>query len=215
MENQNQQQCSLCQLNLENTIPQMTLLCNHTFHTNCFLHDWHGLYGGWEDNRCPTCREQIIVINRDEAREQRRQKKAADDLKMYTRFTEIDGAIADLKFMKKQYRILRIKKSVFLRLARSKKRLFREEAGPVNQILQDIRTKYKKQIHESVQQKELHVARRNFTTYMNRFNRKYTADNVSFADACGVSQLNLPTWWSIYADLRANSWAVARMFRLW
>jgi len=145
----------------------------------------------------------------------RLEKKEADDLKMYKRFTDANESIADLKFMKKQLRILRKKNSIFLKLAHVKKRRFREEASAINQILKDMQKKYKNQLIESNEHKELVGARRNFSKHMNRFNRKYAADHITFQDACGVSQLKMPVWWSIASNLRTYSWRLARLFRLW
>jgi hypothetical protein len=206
--------CSLCHLNLDRTRPEVSLLCNHNFHTTCLFNEMIDIYHTMGDS-CPICQTRFFTIDPAVLQVRRLEKKEADNLKMYKRFTDANGSIADLKCMKKQLRILRKKKSTFFKLARAKKRQFREEASAINQILKDMQKKYKNQLNESNEYKELLGARRNFSKHMNRFNRKYAADHITFQDACGVSQLKMPIWWSIASDLRAYSWRLARLFRLW
>ena len=206
--------CSLCHLNLDHSQPEAVLLCNHTFHTNCLFTEV--IFTGYViGDTCPTCQTRFYTVDPDLMRARHDEKKQADNLKKYKLFIEADGSIADLKFIKKQIRILMKKKCAFYKMANAKKRLFREEASPINRILKDMQKKYMKQLSESTEQKEFSRERRMFTTYMNRFNRKYAAAHITLQDLCGVSQLKMPVWWSIASNLRTYSWRILRLFRLW
>ena len=115
--------CTLCQHPIDLAQKKTELLCNHTFHTQCFL-----IYVTRSPLQCNICRHHLITEEvEDIARVQHRQREQERKQEIYAELMAIPGFTDDLKKVKKQVARVRKAKSGFLKLGRVSKTEFMTE----------------------------------------------------------------------------------------
>lgn len=202
--------CPLCNKYIENNQPKTDLMCNHTYHTSCFLTElWLNDY---LQNECKVCHEHIFSqqrrIDAQEIRDQRREVKNKERLE---KFQTNKAAVGDLKLIKKQIRITKKARTNLQRFMITQKREHKEESEQLSKLLKDMVKKRKKNVITSDTYKEWKKEKMRLLRYIYVFNRKYPT--MEYSRLAEIPQLKMPSRWGLNNIVRFYSHRFYRYFR--
>lgn len=196
------QQCFFCELEIDTTLALCTLNCGHKVHTNCIM----GQIA--EDiirafHACPTCN--APAYDWQIQRELQITRRLEEEEKTYTTFMQVEGAVQDLKPIKKQIALTKRKKNLYRSLYVQKMRLYKEETEAIRNLLKSIGKKYADELSQSNEYKELTSERKRLTICIRRFDHKYTNQVFRFQNLLGLRKLRLPKPW-VFRQIQSTGW---------
>lgn len=200
--------CTLCQHPIDLAQKKTELLCNHTFHTQCFL-----IYVTRSPLQCNICRHHLITEEvEDIARVQHRQREQERKQEIYAELMAIPGFTDDLKKVKKQVARVRKAKSGFLKLGRVSQIEFMTETFAMRGILQRMIAERKRKLMESDEIKKMTHENRVYSRILREFNTKYTPHTLN--EVTSIPQFKLNRDVGRYWFSRFPMWKMRRWFSL-
>lgn len=205
------QECFLCEADIGTTIALCTLNCGHQVHTNCVMAQLR------DDvirafNGCPICNAPAYDWEVQRAIHIARRQE--EEEKMYTAVIHAEGAVQDLKPIKKQIALTTKKKKLYRSFYSQKMRQYKEETEAIRNLLKSIGKKYADELSQSTQYKELTSERKRLTMLIRRFDHKYTNRVFRFQSLLGLRKLRLPKPW-VFRQIQSSGWWERRHRRLY
>lgn len=202
--------CSLCNDLLDNSRPEATLLCNHSFHTRCYLLMAMSFRHGGDS--CPVCNAQVYTEEmRAIANVQRTENFEIYKTKIYTECSGNPEFMEDFKKLKKDAAIANKKLSTYTICAARMRREFREETSALIGLVNQIKFNYIRKLRNSPEYKGLKMVKRKIRQSIQRFERKHT--QYPLYELSRIRQLKGSAIKSLWR-YRTSSWDVLRYFRL-
>lgn len=200
--------CTLCSLIMENNQPRIELMCHHTFHTACFLSEIY-MHGG---NYCSSCNEAVFTREtREDAYEKDQQLRKVKQEKYLKKFQENQGAVEDLKLIKKQITKTKKTREFLNKYIRIQRTEHKEESEQLSKLLKDMVVKRKKKVITSEQYSKWKTEKIRLQRYINVFNQKYR--NFQYHELELIPELKLPSRWTARRFTQLYSWRFDRYFR--
>ena len=201
--------CSLCSDLLDNSRPETTLLCNHSFHTRCILLAKMSTYNNGEN--CPRCNARVYTEEmREIANVQRIENEETYKTKIYTECSSNPVFMTDFKALKKVVAASNKHLRTYTTCAVRMRREFRTEIAALIGLVKQIRLHYVAKLRSSSEYRGLKIEKRKIRQAIQRFERKHT--HYSLLAISRVRQLkgtSIKSPWRY----RTSSWDVLRYFR--
>ena len=167
--------CTLCTQTLNLVDKKVELLCNHTFHTQCFI-----VYTSHHAVECPVCRVNLFTDEIHELGNVRyRVDREEREKKIYKELTETPGFVDNLKVFRKQLMCTKKAYANFKKIGTLARRGFRTETAALRAILQSMRKTGIKKLRDSSELKELRRQNKALTRATRVFQEKYTMYTIN------------------------------------
>lgn len=185
-------QCGICNTPLQNLTPLVETLCNHRFHTLCFMveteHDFH----------CPQCNVCLlgpnhIHIHRENRRTQRDERRREERIvSIQKQFIENKTLAKDFKLVKKEIRKLSGFESKYKRFFRSVNQTYMTETDFFVKMIKQKKKENQSKLAQSEEYKEYKKQRRRVGRLLSQFEEEY---DVTLRELTRVPDLKLKSYW--------------------
>ena len=180
--------CTICNELLRNNTPLIETLCNHSFHTNCFMFETE------DDFHCPRCHVCLFGPNHIRVHREKR-----DQIKKDERTTEIQEKFLlnralsnDFKLIKKEIRKLSGFYSKYKKFYRNTDRTYKTETEFFVKMIKQKKKEFSSQLRQSAEFKEYVKQKRRTNRLLNQFEEEY---EITFRELTRVPDLKLKRFW--------------------
>jgi len=198
--------CQICDRLMESDQPKTELLCRHTFHSFCCLHN---VFDRGPIN-CPVCGVNIyrnLYENYETRhhelnniiREKKRIKKEEKLKKFEDEVMSDKEMLADLKIVKRAITEAKKACTAYTRIEKTQTTEFHTESENLRKILESLKGERMKRIKGSEEAKDWRSKRARAAFYIRAFERKYP--DRTLPSLHSIKKLKIPNRWQLHRIL--------------